>query len=154
MGNKQLDAGIEAYRSATAKDLRYRKDSALVRDATEAVASRDHETAKHLLLEQIGPSAIEPLLQEAVAKEEIHRWSLVELIRKLGGEDQVNYREVAMADLAAASSCQGKKRAVEKISEHRVKAAIPALRRLDGEPQLKCLQSILKPAIAKLESTQ
>ncbi len=154
MGNKQLDAGIEAYRSATAKDLRYRKDSALVRDATEAVASRDHEKAKHLLLEQIGPSAIEPLLQEAVAKEEIHRWSLVELIRKLGGEDQVNYREVAMADLAAASSCQGKKRAVEKISEHRVKAAIPALRRLDGEPQLKCLQSILKPAIAKLESTQ
>ena len=154
MGNKQLDAGIEAYRSATAKDLRYRKDSALVRDATEAVASRDHEKAKHLLLEQIGPSAIEPLLQEAVAKEEIHRWSLVELIRKLGGEDQVNYREVAMADLAAASSCQGKKRAVEKISEHRVKAAIPALRQLDGEPQFKCLQGVLKPAIAKLESTQ
>jgi len=154
MGNKQFDAGIEAYRSAMDKAPRYGNDSALVRDATEAVASRDHKEAKHLLLEQIGPSAIQPLLEKVVAKQDIHRWSLVELIKELGGEDQVNYRDIAMVDLAAASSCQSKKRAVEKISEYRVKAAIPALRQLEGQPQVKCLQNALKAAIAELESGQ
>jgi hypothetical protein len=153
IGNKQLDAGIEAYRSATLKAARYRKDSALVRDATDAVASRDHEKAKQLLLEQIGPGAIKPLLEKALAHEDIHRWSLVELIKKLGGEDQLNYREVAIIDLAAATTCQGKRRALEKISKYSAKAAIPTLRQLDGQPQFKCLQNVLKPAIAKLEST-
>jgi hypothetical protein len=154
MGNKQLDAGIEAYRSATLKAARYRKDSALVRDATDAVASKDHEKAKQLLLEQIGPAAIKPLLEKALTNEDIHRWSLVELIKKLGGEDQVNYREIAIIDLAVATTCQGKRRALEKISKYSAKAAIPTLRQLDGQPQFKCLQNVLKPAIAKLEATQ
>ncbi|HYR55399.1 MAG TPA: DUF6635 family protein [Myxococcaceae bacterium] len=154
MGNKQLDGAIEAYQSATAKAARYRKDSSLIRDATDAVASKDHEKAKLLLLEQIGPIAIQPLLEKVLAKEEIHRWSLVELIKKLGGEDQLNYQDIAIIDLAAATTCQGKKRALEKISEYSVKAAIPTLHQLQGQAQFKCLQNALKPTLAKLESAR
>lgn len=154
MGSKQLDAAIEAYRSATVKAARYRKDPSLIRDAIAAVASKDHEKAKLLVLEQIGPLALQPLLAKVLAKEDIHRWSLVELIKKLGGEDQLNYQDIAIIDLGAATTCQGKKRALEKISEYSVKGAIPSLHQLQGQAQFKCLQSALKPTLAKLESTR
>jgi len=154
MGSKQLDGAIEAYRSATVKAARYRKDSSLIQDATDAVASKDHEKAKLLLLEQIGPIAIQPLMAKALSKEDIHRWSLVELIKKLGGEDQLNYRDIAIIDLAAATTCPGKKRALEKISEYSAKAAIPSLHQLQGQPQYRCLQNALKPTLAKLESAR
>lgn len=153
IGNKNVDSGIEAYRSAVAEGPNYRRDSVVIRDAIEAVASKNHERAKLFILEEIGPSAIEPLLARAKAEEDIHRWSLVELVKKLGGNEGIKYDQIARVDLAAAPSCQGKRRAIEKIVEYRVKAAIPALRELD-EQQLKCLQGAVKPAIAKLEATR
>jgi tetratricopeptide (TPR) repeat protein len=149
-GNRQLDGAIEAYQSAIEKNAEYRSDSTVVHDAIEAVATKNHERAKRLILEQIGPSAIEPLREKAVAREDIHRWSLVELIKKLGGENQINYAEVAIADLSCASTCPAKKRAVEKVLEYRAGEAVYALRELDGQPQYKCLQGVLKQALATL----
>jgi hypothetical protein len=152
-GNRQLDGAMEAYHSAISKSVRFRSDPALVQETIDAVATKNHERARRLVLEQIGPPAIEPLRQKALAREDIHRWSLVELIKKLGGEDQIDYREIAIADLASASSCPGKKRAVEKIIEYRVGAAVDALRELNGQPQYKCLQGVLKQALGTLAST-
>ncbi len=149
-GNRQLDSAMEAYRSAIAKDADYRSDTILLHDAIEAVATKNHEGAKRLILEQIGPPAIEALRDRAIAREEIYRWSLVELIKKLGGESQINYAEIAIADLACASTCPAKKHAVEKILEYRASDALEALRELDGQPQYKCLQGVLKQALAAL----
>jgi len=149
-GNHQLDGAMEAYQSAIAKNADYRSDSTIVHDAIDAVATKNNERAKRLILEQIGPSAIEPLRDKAVAREEIYRWSLVELIKKLGGENRINYGEIAIADLACASTCPAKKRAVEKILEYRAGDALEALRELEGQPQYNCLQGVLKQALAAL----
>jgi len=149
-GNRQFDGAIEAYQSAIAKDAEYRTDTILLHDAIEAVAAKNHEGAKRLILEQIGPPAIHALRDKAIAREDIYRWSLVELIKKLGGENQINYSEIAIADLACASSCPAKKRAVEKVLEYRAGDALEALRELDGQPQYKCLQGVLKQALATL----
>jgi tetratricopeptide (TPR) repeat protein len=153
-GNRQLDGAIEAYHSAISRDARFGSDRTLVRDAIDAVASKNHERAKRLLLEDVGPPAIARLRERALSREDIHRWSLVELIKKLGGEDQLDYRAVAQADLAGAASCPAKKRAVEKVVEFRAADAVPALRDLDGQPQYKCLQSTLKHALATLEAAE
>src|SRR5260370_8900290 len=102
----------------------------------------------------MGPIASQALLAKTVSKEDIHRWALVELIKKLGGEDQLNFQDIAIIDLAAATTCAGKKRALEKISEYSAKAAIPSLHQLQGQPQFKCLQTALKPTLAKLESAR
>ena len=149
-GNHQLDGAMEAYQSAIAKKADYRSDSTIVHDAIDAVATKNNERAKRLILEQIGPAAIEPLRDRAVAREEIYRWSLVELIKKLGGENRIHYGEIAIADLACASTCPAKKRAVEKVLEYRATDALEALRELDGQPQYKCLQPVLKQALASL----
>jgi hypothetical protein len=153
-GNKSLDAGIEAYRSAVSKAPNYRRDPIVIQDAIEAVASKDHEKAKQFILQEIGPDAIGPLLARAVAPEDVHRWSLVELVKKLGGEGRIRYEPIVLADLTASPSCPAKRKAIDKVTQYRVKAAIPALRDLDSQPQMKCLQGAVKPAIAKLESPQ
>ncbi|HEX4803470.1 MAG TPA: DUF6635 family protein [Myxococcaceae bacterium] len=149
-GNHQLDGAMEAYQSAIAKNADFRSDSTIVHDAIEAVATKNNERAKRLILEQIGPPAIEPLRDKAIAREEIYRWSLVELIKKLGGENRINYAEIAIADLACASTCPAKKHAVEKVLEYRAGDALEALRELEGQPQYKCLQGVLKQALAAL----
>lgn len=147
-GNRQLDGAMEAFQSAIEKDSAFRSDPVVVHDAIEAVASKNHEKAKRLILEQLGPPAIGPLYEKALAREDIYRWSLIDLIKDLGGENQVNYAEIAIADLACAPTCPAKKRAIEKIIEHRAGEALEALRELDGQPQYKCLQSVLKQALA------
>ena len=78
-------------------------------------------------------------------------WSILGL---LVNEGRIRYEKVAIADLAATSTCPAKRRAVEKIAEYQVKGATGALRELDGQPQFKCLQGTLKVALARLESTQ
>ena len=149
-GNHQLDGAMDAYQSAIAKNPDYRTDSTIVHDAIDAVATKNNERAKRLILEQIGPSAVEPLRDKAIAREEINRWSLVELIKKLGGENRIHYGEIAIADLACASTCPAKKRAIEKVLEYHAGDALEALRELEGQPQYKCLQGVLKQALATL----
>src|SRR5260370_31595380 len=102
----------------------------------------------------MGPRGMQRVVAKTLYKEDIQRWSLVELIKKLGGEDQMNFQDIAIIDLAAATTCAGKKRALEKISEYSAKAAIPSLHQLQGQPQFKCLQTALKPTLAKLESAR
>ena len=152
IGNKAFDPGIDAYRSAISRSLDYRKEPIVLRDAIDAVASKNHEKAKQLILQEIGPPAVDALLEKATSREDIQRWILVDLIKKLGAEDKIRFEQVAIADLAATSSCPAKKRAVEKIVEYQVKGATDALHELDGQPQFKCLQSTLKVALARLES--
>lgn len=152
MGNKAFDQGIDAYRSAISRNLDYRKEPIVLRDAIDAVAYKNHEKAKQLILQEIGPPAIDALLEKATSREDIQRWILVDLIKKLGAEDKIQYEKVAIADLAATSTCPAKRRAVEKIAEYQVKGATGALLELDGQPQFKCLQSTLKVALARLES--
>jgi len=154
MGTKAFDPGIDAYRSAISRNLDYRKEPIVLRDAIDAVAYKNHEKAKQLILQEIGPPAIDALLEKATSPEDIQRWTLIDLIKKLGGEDRIRYEKVAIADLAATSTCPAKRRAVEKIAEYQVKGATGALRELDGQPQFKCLQGTLKVALARLESTQ
>lgn len=153
IGNKAFDPGIDAYRSAISRSPDYRKEPIVLRDAIDTVASKNNEKAKQLILQEIGPPAVDALLEKATNREDIQRWILVDLIKKLGAEDKIRFEQVAMADLAASSSCPGKKRAVEKIVEYQVKGATNALHELDGQPQFKCLQGTLKVAFARLEST-
>ncbi len=153
IGNKGFDPGIDAYRSAISRNLDYRKEPIVLRDAIDVVASKNHEKAKQLILQEIGPPAVDALLEKATSRDDIQRWILVDLIKKLGAEDKIRFEQVAMADLAATSSCPAKKRAVEKIVEYQVKGATDALHELDGQPQFKCLQGTLKVALARLEST-
>jgi hypothetical protein len=152
MGTKAFDPGIDAYRSAISRNLDYRKEPIVLRDAIDAVANKNNEKAKQLILQEIGPPAIDALLEKATSREDIQRWILVDLIRKLGAEDRIRYDKIAIADLAATSSCPAKKRAVEKVAEYRITAATGTLHELDGQPQFKCLQSSLKVALARLES--
>ena len=152
VGNGALDPAIDAYLSAILRNPTLRNEPRILHDAIDAVAAKNHEKSKHLILQEIGPAAIEPLLEKSLSREDINRWTLVDLARKLGGESKIRFDKVALADLAATGTCLTKKRAVEKVMEYRVNAAITELHDLEGQPQFKCLQPTLKQAIARLET--
>jgi len=153
-GNGAWDPAIDAYRSAILRNPTLRHDSRILRDAIDGVAAKNHERSKHLILQEIGPAAIDPLVEKSLSKEDIYRWALVDLARKLGGESKIRLDQVALADLAATGSCPAKKRAVEKVMEYRVREALSALHDLEGQPQFGCLQATLKHAIARLDTPE
>ena len=154
VGNGALDLGMDAYLSAILHNPAFRNEPKILGDAIDAVAAKNQEKSKHLILQEIGPTAIDALVEKSLSKEEIHRWALVDLARKLGGESKIHLDQVALADLAATDSCPAKKRAIEKVMEYRVNAAITALHDLEGQPQFRCLQPTLKLAFARLEAPE
>jgi tetratricopeptide (TPR) repeat protein len=152
MGDRQYEAGAEAYRSAIQRDALYREDGVLIADLVTAVAKAGNTKAKNLLLTESGPRALSTLVNRTLAREKIDRWTLAEIAERLGGHDRLDYDTIALTDLDYAATCAEKKRAVQKVGEHHVTDARGPLQELDAQPQWKCLQPTLKNVLAELAS--
>ncbi len=148
-GAHAYDSGVEAYRSAIQRDVTYRENDTLIADLVSAVAQNGNAKAKSLLLTEVGPSALSAVTDLVESEEKIDRWSLVEIAEKLGGADELDYRDIAIEDLKHTTTCAEHKRALQKSNEHHVKLPRSTLEKLDAQPDLKCLQPTLKPMLAE-----
>jgi hypothetical protein len=150
IGQGYFEAAADAHKAALKRNPAHRTNALLIADLVEAVA-RGSSKAKAVLLGEIGPEAIAPLCERAVAKERLDRWALVEAAEKLGGKDELDYDAIVERDLRYASTCAEKKRTVQAVLDRKLAALAPTLKKLEGQADTKCLQETLKTALAALE---
>lgn len=146
-GEGRTEPAMEAYGAALVRDADYRAEPALIDEVVTAVADTNSDRGKKLVLAQLGPSAVPALLTRAVARENVYRWELVRLLEALGASARIPYADVALADWHYADECADRRRALQKLVEHSVRAALPELQAKHGD---RCLEPALTRAIATL----
>jgi hypothetical protein len=149
LGSGAYEAAAEAHKQALKRNAVHRSNEQLIADLVEALAHGSNK-AKATLLGEIGPPAIEPIVEKTRSAGRIERWALVDAAEKLGGRSQLDYEDIAERDLSSAQTCAEKKKAIQQIAERKIPSALPHLRTLEGKPELKCLQDTLRSALTTL----
>ncbi len=153
IGRGNLDAALDAYKEAIARDPSWRSNHDVINDVVQALSRHHSQRAQKLILTELGPNAQAPLLAETEQPLASARWLAVETIEALGGKERIDYSKVALADFAAETTCPKRKLAVQKLGEYEVREALPALDALKDAPEYKCLQATLSATLTRLRAS-
>lgn len=130
---KRRSAGVAAYRAALSLDPGV-GDDRMVENLVAAFGTRDQETAEAVIWKNQLRGAQERLEPLVRSRNRGVRWGAVQTLDRLKVGKLSNWETAYVLDLGS-SSCDVKRRAVEKLGEIGTKRAVKALREAKAEDE-------------------